>query len=144
MGAHIAGTGLVPADSKNIFFGLGALACVSGCQPPIIRSLVSKQASPSELGQIFGAIAAVEGVGQLLWPLVLEQMYKRANAQGHPQVVYFVGAAVSVVSLLAATATLWRAPPTTLPLSAVVNEAVVESKDDSGDGERDPLLKSQD
>eukprot|EP00729_Bicosta_minor_P015088 gene15088-26453_t len=66
----------VPASASNTFLGLTAAGIVGGVQAPLLRGLFSKQYEPHEYGICFGAIATMESTFQLVWPIVLEAIYK--------------------------------------------------------------------
>ena len=62
-----------------------------------MRAMFSKQFPAHELGLVFGAIATLESVLQLLWPVVIEQIYHESfktpaiTTEWHAT-IYYVGA----------------------------------------------------
>jgi sugar phosphate permease len=66
-------------------------------QPPLIRSLISKQVPPDQLGTVFGAAATVEAVAQLVWPIATLQTYK-STVGTLPSAFYILGAVGSALS----------------------------------------------
>jgi hypothetical protein len=56
-----------------MFLGFTGFGVFTGIQAPILRGLVSKQVGPKEFGLAYGAIATLESIFQLIYPIMMEQ-----------------------------------------------------------------------
>ena len=108
IGQYIA-YGLIPAApdprSRWMSFAVASISLLVGVQPPVMRAMFSKQFSTEELGVVFGAIATVESVLQLVWPIVIEQIYRDsfltpAITDKWHAAIYFFAAGLSLFSFL--------------------------------------------
>lgn len=104
------GYGLIPSytnpKSKWLSFAISSANIFTGVQPPVMRAMFSKQFSARELGVVFGGIATLEATWQLIWPIVVDEIYRSSfkdaatEAKWHGS-LYFFGAGLAVLSFFA-------------------------------------------
>ena len=54
-------------SGKWMPFAIGSMNVFTGTQPSVMRAMFSKQFTSRELGVVFGGIATLESICQLLW-----------------------------------------------------------------------------
>ena len=72
-------------------FALGAIGSVA------LRSHMTKQVGPGQQGELQGAIASIMGLGAILAPLVMTQLFSFYTSPAAP--IYFPGAAFALAAL---------------------------------------------
>lgn len=90
------------APTGGIFLAISALSSLAIMTSPALNSSIVKFFPELKIGELFGAIALVKNVLQVMVPVLMLGLYKYSLAKWNmPQVVFWMVSSVSVVAIVA-------------------------------------------
>jgi len=88
------------APTGGVFLAVSSLTSLSAMASPALNSSIVKFFPELKIGELFGAIALVKNVLQILVPVLILGIYKNSLTKWHlPQVVFWLVSSVFVVGL---------------------------------------------
>ena len=102
--ACLSAVGYAVATEGWMVYALILLGAFQGIAMPAINALMSHEVTPERQGELQGAVASLQGIGSILGPLAMTQIFAAFTGPRAP--VHFPGAPFAVAAALFGIATL--------------------------------------